>query len=125
MRKAALRTAPLSAITRELGARLEAYRISRNIRQEDLAEMAGLSRMTISNLEAGNGGTIESLIRVLRALELEDRLFTLFPDAGISPLDPQSVTGKKRRRVRPPATEQAERGPWRWGDDRDPERRKP
>lgn len=125
MHKPDFRMAPIGAITKELGARLEAYRISRNIRQEDLAEMAGLSRMTISNLEAGNGGTLESLIRVLRALELEDRLFTLFPEAGVSPLDPQSVTGRKRRRVRPPATEQAEPGPWSWGDDRGPEGRKP
>src|SRR3546814_1228589 len=62
--------------------------------------MAGISRSTLARLEAGNGGTIDSLARIMRALEIEDRLLDVMPDAKLSPLDPRSDTGKARQRVR-------------------------
>src|SRR3546814_21058395 len=72
---------PLSVLLSDLGKQFEAYRISRNLKQAELAEMAGISRSTLARLEAGNGGTIDSLARILRALEIEDRLLHIMPDA--------------------------------------------
>lgn len=108
-------TAPLAVVIAALGHRIERYRLSRNIRQVDLAHQAGVSRVTLGKLERGQGGTLETLARVLRALGIEDRLPDLVPDATFSPLDPRSATGRQRQRVRQQSTPPAE--PWTWGDD--------
>src|SRR3546814_15063182 len=90
---------PLSVLLSDLGKQIEAYRISRNLKQAELAEMAGISRSTLARLEAGNGGTIDSLARIMRALEIEDRLLDVMPDDKLRTLDPRSDTRKARQRV--------------------------
>lgn len=115
---------PLHTRMRDLGRRIETYRISRRIKQEELADLAGLSRVTLGKLEAGKGATLDSLLRVLRALGLDDRILNLVPDAGISPLDPMAAQGQARQRVRdtgPKATTE----PWQWGDEQPGQDRKP
>ena len=106
---------PLAATLASLGQRVEAYRISRNLKQAELAEMSGISRSTLARIEGGKGGTIDSLVRVMRALELEDRLLEIVPDATLSPLDPRSDKGKTRQRVRRPEGE-IETEEWTWDD---------
>src|SRR3546814_3833271 len=89
---------------------------SSDLKQSELAEMAGISRSTLARLEAGNGGTIDSLARIMRALEIEDRLLEVMPDAKLSPLDPRSDTGKARQRVR--KSSEGEAGEeWSWGEE--------
>lgn len=88
------------ALLADLGRQLEAYRISRNLQQVELADLAGIGRSTLARMEAGKGGTIDSLARVMRALGVEERLLQIVPDAQISPLDKRSETGKPRKRVR-------------------------
>ena len=110
------RNRPLSAILEELGACMEAYRISRAIKQADLAKEAGIARSTLARLEAGQGGTIDTLLRVLRALDIEERLLTLVPDARRSPLDPRSESGAPRQRVRS-SKDASDDGDWSWDDD--------
>ena len=90
----------IRTLTRELGENLTAYRLSRNLRQEDLAEQAGVTSRTVNRIETGRGGTIDSLVRITRALGWEDRIASLLPDAHASPLDPRSV-GKPRKRASP------------------------
>ena len=107
---------PLSALLSDLGQQIEAYRISRNLKQAELAEMAGISRSTLARLEAGKGGTMDSFARIMRALGIEDRLLNLVPDAKLSPLDPRSATGKARQRVRKPSKERSTEV-WNWGDE--------
>lgn len=106
---------PLALLVTDLGHRLEAYRISRNLKQAELAEMAGISRSTLARMEAGKGGTIDSMARIMRALDLEDRLLEIVPDATMSPLDPRSDTGKPRQRVRR-AADDDDGEEWSWGD---------
>ncbi|WP_417485328.1 helix-turn-helix domain-containing protein [Maricaulis salignorans] len=107
-------TQPIARIVEQLGTRLEAYRISRGIKQADLAARAGISRSTLMRLEAGSSGTIDSLVRVLQALDLTDRILDLVPDAALSPLDPMSETGQRRMRVRDRKSDQPA---WSWGDE--------
>lgn len=107
---------PLSVLLSDLGQQIEAYRISRNFKQAELAEIAGISRSTLARLEAGNGGTIDSLARIMRALDIEDRLLDIVPDAKLSPLDPRSDTGKARQRVRK-SSESMPDEDWSWGDE--------
>ena len=109
---------PLAADIAAFGRKLEAYRLARGIRQEDLAEQAGLSRSTLHRLETGKGGTLDSLFRVMRALELGERLDSLVPDAEVSPLDPRSAEPRRRQRATGPrksvAKDQAT--DWSWGE---------
>ena len=107
---------PLIALLADLGQQLESYRISRNLKQAELAEMAGVGRSTLARMEAGKGGTIDSLARVMRALGLGARLLEVVPDAKVSPLDPRSETGKTRKRVRH-AIRSNKAGKWTWGDE--------
>lgn len=111
-----IRLRPLPHLISALGAQIEGYRISRNFKQEDLAERAGISRSTLARLEAGKGGTLDSLVRVLRALAIEDRLLNVVPDARLSPLDPRSDTVKVRRRVRQSASKSPDQK-WSWGEE--------
>lgn len=107
-------TKPVKVLLAELGQRLEQYRLSRNLRQEDVAQAAGISRMTVSKMERG-GGNIETLVRLLRALGLGDRILDVVPDARISPMDAKSATGENRQRARPAVEETADK-PWTWSD---------
>ena len=105
----------IATLVRELGESLAAYRLSRNILQEDVAEQAGVSPGVVIRLESGKGGTIDSLIRVVKALGCEDRITALVPDATINPLDPRSVKGL-RKRARKPRNEGVGSEPWTWGE---------
>jgi len=106
---------PAEAIEAEIGRRLEAARLAANISQAELAAEAGVSRRTITRLESGEGVSVNTLIRILRALGLEDRLAMLLPEADVSPIDRVRLHGKSRQRARPSA--RAAPGDWTWGDD--------
>ena len=106
----------ISAALETLGARIEAYRVSRNMRQVDLAAAAGVSRATVSRLETGQGGTLDSLIRIMRALDLGDRLVDLVPEARQSPLDPIAAQGRLRRRATG-IDHDADPDDWNWGGE--------
>lgn len=79
----------------KLGTAFEALRLSRNIRQEDLAEQAGIARSTLARLEKKGAATLDTTLRVLEALGLEDRLDLLLPEIKESPLDLKS--GERQR----------------------------
>lgn len=102
-------------LLRDLGQRIASYRISRNLKQAELAQAAGVDRTTISRLENGKA-TIDTLARVLAALEIEDRLLNIVPDSSLDPLDPLQAKGHRRHRVRD-KIKTDDSGPWSWGDD--------
>lgn len=104
---------PIAVLARDLGDRIAAFRLSRNIRQEDVAREAGISRGAVARIEAG-GGTIDTLLRVIKALGIEDRIEMLVPDARMSPLDPKSGV-EPRLRARPSTDESPNNAPWSWG----------
>ncbi|WP_417261768.1 helix-turn-helix domain-containing protein [Celeribacter sp.] len=106
---------PIGILAKDLGERLARFRLSRNLRQVDLAEQSGISRGAIVRIEAGEGGTIDSLLRILQALGLEDRVEMLLPDARLSPLDPRSEIGP-RQRARTPSADEPAAEPWNWGE---------
>jgi transcriptional regulator with XRE-family HTH domain len=106
--------APLADVEAEIGRRLESMRLAQNISQTDLAAEAGVSRRTITRLENGGGISVETLIRIMRALGIENRLAALLPDPGLRPIDRVRLKGKQRQRARP--TARTETGEWAWGD---------
>lgn len=107
------------AVLAELGERLRAARLARNLSQQKLAEEAGVGRMTVQRLEEGGSASLTSLIRILRALDELDGLAQLLPPPGPSPLEEARRQGRRRQRARsaeaPPP--ESKGGPWRWGDE--------
>jgi transcriptional regulator with XRE-family HTH domain len=64
----------------ELGARLRARRLERNLTTEALAEATGLNRKTIMELEAGRDVRLSTVIKVFRVMHLLGILNTALPD---------------------------------------------
>jgi transcriptional regulator with XRE-family HTH domain len=83
----------------ELGQRLRAQRMLMDLSQQELAERAGLSKGTISNLESAGQGTLESLVRVVQALGLVHELQELFVPKLATIAHLQAVEQPMRRRV--------------------------
>jgi transcriptional regulator with XRE-family HTH domain len=83
-----------------LGKHLQALRIAKNLDQVTTAEKAGISEKALRNLEAGRGSSIETLVRVLKALDSLDGLSLLAPRPSVSPLALLRHSGAVRRRVR-------------------------
>ena len=84
----------------ELGAALRRERISQRLEQADVAKRAGVGRAGVSRIENGHGGTIATLLAVVRALGREDWLNTLAPNVTVSPMDLIRRTRKTPQRVR-------------------------
>jgi transcriptional regulator with XRE-family HTH domain len=107
------------AILREVGSRLAASRLARNLTQAALAEEAGVSKRTVERLESGEvAARLSGLVRVCRALDMVDRLDSLVPSPTVSPVEQLKLAGRRRKRAsgrRRPVT--SAKGKWRWGDE--------
>lgn len=110
------------AILQELGKRLARRRLNRNQTQAALAREAGISRRTVSKAENGYVIDSQSLVRILRALDLLDQLESLIPETRVSPMALVEARGRVRERAtgyrggrhdNKPAAE------WQWPDETD------
>ncbi len=86
------------AIEAELGIRMKALRLRKNMTQKQVAEDAALSLNVIKGLEAGRG-KLSSLIAVLRELEVLEDLDQFIKEEQVSPLQLAKRQGKKRKRA--------------------------
>ena len=73
-------------LARELGSRLRTLRLNRRFEQGELALRAGVSERTVRALEQGHGSTVETLLRVLKALDSLAGLEALAPRPTVDPL---------------------------------------
>lgn len=87
------------AILVEIGTRLKSKRLRKDFSQQELADRAGLSRNTISDMERGGSATFQNFIRTLRALDALDELDHFLPEPGISPVQMIRMKGKARMRA--------------------------
>ena len=83
-----------------LGSRLRELRLLKDLDQKSLAERAGISLNAVKHLESGKGARVNSLIKVLRALERTDWLDTLAPIVSISPMQMLKSASREPRRAR-------------------------
>ena len=75
------------ALLQEVGRRIAFLRRSSQIKQEELAEKAGISRYALSRLENGAGGIrLESFLSVLRSLNVLNRLSVVLPEPILTPI---------------------------------------
>ena len=82
-----------------IGLRIKNLRIHNNLKQEELAARANVSKSALFNLESGKGSTIKTLVSVLDALGESGWIDTLAPDIKLSPIQLMEL-GKRRQRVR-------------------------
>jgi transcriptional regulator with XRE-family HTH domain len=103
------------AILADLGTRLSAARLSRNLTQARLAEDAGVAKRTLERMEAGESAQLTSFVRILRALDLLDRLDMLLPPPQPSPVDLLRRHGSAPQRASSSESRVVE--PWTWAED--------
>jgi transcriptional regulator with XRE-family HTH domain len=83
-----------------VGEQFRTLRLSRNLDQAQLAELAGVSLGSVKGLEQGRGSTLKTIVRLARALDREDWLRGLAPRPTVSPIDVlRSSRTEPRRRV--------------------------
>ena len=89
-----------SAIVSQIGKFIKHTRSQKNITQANLAEMAGLNRYTLSQIETGESISLSSLIQILRALDSLNVLKEFEVNEEISPLEYAKLKKKEKQRVR-------------------------
>ncbi|PKN97540.1 MAG: transcriptional regulator [Chloroflexi bacterium HGW-Chloroflexi-5] len=95
---------------------IKKIRLSRNFTQVQLAKESGVAIGTIRRLEEGESVTINTFIRVLIALGLQQNLETLLPDSSIRPIERVNNGGSERKRARPKQSD-TDNSTWVWGDE--------
>lgn len=113
------KTASPDRVAASLGSTLAQLRLARNVTQQELAKRAGVSERTIKRFESGEGASLDTLIRLLQALELASRLEALLPDPGIQPAQRLKHGQHERRRART-GGKSARRKPWTWDEEQTP-----
>ena len=87
------------AILRVIGERAGQQRLNKDISQTELANRAGVALIVVQRLESGRGCTLESLIRILRALGKLGQFDALLPEPGPSPIQLAKLKGRERQRA--------------------------
>ena len=100
-------------IEEELGRRIRALRLRKNITQKELAEATTLSLNTIKSLESGSG-KLSTLIAVLRELGALDHLNSFIPEPSISPIQLAKMQGKGRERASGERLKDKSKGETEW-----------
>lgn len=85
-------------IEKELGQRIKALRLQKNITQKELAEATTLSLNSIKALESGHS-KLATLIAVLRELGALEQLDNFIPETSISPIQLARMQGQVRKRA--------------------------
>jgi transcriptional regulator with XRE-family HTH domain len=101
----------------EIGERLAHRRISLGLTQAQAASEAGLSKRTITRIENGESAQLSSFIRLLRALDMLDRVEALVPEERAGPIDLLRLKGRQRKRASKPRPDSRSESNWKWGDD--------
>ena len=73
------------AVLVELGVRLARERLQQGKTQAQLAKTSGVSKRTIERIESGHSAQLGSVICILRALSLLDRLEQIVPVTDLPP----------------------------------------
>ena len=106
------------AILQELGGRLAAIRIVRNLTQAALAQQAGVSKRTVERLESGEVATqLSGFVRVCRVLGLVEHFEALIPEPAASPMAQLKQQSRKRMRATGKRAAPGKPKKWTWGDE--------
>ena len=109
----------IEAILAEIVHRVIQRRIELGLTQQDVVEQTGISLRTLKRIEAGGDCQFSTMIRLLQAYDLTDRLNMLVPEPTISPIqfiEQQQQHSRTGARKRVSKTAKSVK-PWKWGDE--------
>ena len=101
------------AIAMELSQRFKQYRIAYPMTRAELAEKSMVSVGTIARFENGSDIGMRNLIKLLKALDLEEKLDMLIPDPRERPSNYVNNSTPKKRAGKRKKTDNH----WKWGDE--------
>ncbi len=93
---------------------IQSHRLKQNKSQSQVASAAGVSRSTLSLLERGNNVRIDSLIQVMRVLDLLYVMQVFKVDDQISPIEYAKLKKKKRKQASPQKKDQDNKEGLEW-----------
>lgn len=88
-------------LMKNIGKFIRSHRLTQNKSQTEVADMAGISRSTLSLLERGGKVRIDSLIQVLRVLDLLYVMDVFRIQDQISPIEYAKIKKKERKQASP------------------------
>lgn len=88
-----------NAILLVIGKFIKDSRLKQNKSQQAVADAAGINRSTLSQIENGRGGTLLTLIQILRVLDSLSFLNIFKLEEKVSPLYLAKMEMKKRKRA--------------------------
>ena len=108
-----------SDILIEIGKRIKSARIRRSYTQAQLAEISGVSKGTVANIESGESVQFGTILKILRELDCLNALELLLPSSESSPMELiNSKYQHERQRVRSVASAVPKyKEGWKWGED--------
>jgi DNA-binding XRE family transcriptional regulator len=68
----------------EIGKKLRQLRLNRKYTQEELAQIVGVNRRLIGEIEAGKGTSMLVFIKILKAFNKTDKLLEILESSSIS-----------------------------------------
>jgi transcriptional regulator with XRE-family HTH domain len=103
------------AIVARIGGFIKHTRVQQNKTQAQLAEISGLNRWTLSQIENGESITLSSLIQIVRALDCLHILNEFNYSEEISPLEYAKLKKQKaKQRVRNKNSAKKDKGDLGW-----------
>ena len=108
-------------LTKIIGNSIGGRRVLKNISQEELSELSGVSRPSIIRFETGRGNiSLMNLLSILKALDMANELKTIFKRREESPALLAKATSKKvQKRVRwSKRSKIIEDESWQWEEDK-------
>lgn len=88
-----------SVLLAVIGQFIQETRLQQNKNQKQVANAAGINRSTLSQIENGGGGTILSLLQILRVLDQLHFLDYFQVQPKVSPIQLAKLEQKKRKRA--------------------------
>lgn len=88
------------ALGKTIGVFIKHHRLTQNRTQQQVATDAGINRSTLNQLEKGEKITLQTLIKVLRVLDLLYIMEVFKVQEQISPLQLAKLEQNKRQRAR-------------------------
>ena len=102
------------SIMQIIGDFIQSHRLNQNKSQDQVSLEAGISRSTLSLLERGEKVRIDSLIQVLRVLNLLHVMEIFKIDNQISPLEYAKLKRKQRKKASPKKDDEQEENDLGW-----------
>jgi len=99
----------------EMSKRIKEYRISVSLTQKELADKSGVSIRSISRFENGEDISLSSFFKLLKALDLDDRLNMVVPDQSKRP---SYYLESEKKRKRASGKKKNNEKVFVWGDEK-------